>query len=379
MTHFLLLIVIFLGVALYFMTAVERTRFLKAAIAVFHTAKETITLQGLQSDPFFAALRARTPRVVATPGLIVLSGIIFIFNPSPVLDLVISAVCLLQIGVILERTVGRAAFVTVYIAAGVAAGIASLAISPGRFSVAPSGPMLGMYGLLLVTWIWTTMRESSVAIPLSVAARLAPVAVVFVLYKLVTAGLGNIAAIAPLLCGVVGGIVVARDVIERTPRIRALAKAMASAVVVVALYAATALYRPVNNTVDVRPEIDRVIAVEDRTTSLYEQEVIRFRKGRITTAALVDTIDRTIVPELRAVAGRLRAIENVPPDQRHLIAAAEKFLKMRAESWQLRAAALQNSDIKALRNADSKEQASRESFNRLKMPLPSDFSGQPPS
>ena len=367
MTQFVILVLVLLGVALYFMTAAERTRFLQATLAVLRTAKEAVTWQTMQDEPFFAALRARNPRVVATPVLIVLSAVVFLFAPSPLLDLLISAACLLQIGLILERIVGRAAFTTVYVASAVAAGIASLSIAPGRFSVDPSGPVLGMYGLLLVTSIWTTFHGSSLAIPLSIVKRLAPVAAVLFLYKLTT-GLGNVAALAPLVCGLVGGIVVARDLNERTPQIRGLAKAMAAVLVVVGLYAATALYRPVNNTTDVRAEIDQVIAVEDRTASLYDKEVIRFRKGRITTAALIDVIDSTIVPELRAAAQRLRALDNVSPEHQRVIAAAEKFLKMRDESWQLRAAALHNSDILGLRNADTKEQASREAFNQLKMP-----------
>jgi membrane associated rhomboid family serine protease len=367
MTQFLILILVLLGVALYFMTAAERTRFLQATLAALRTAKETVTWQTVQNDPFFAALRARNPHVIATPVLIVLSAVIFIFAPSSVLDLFISAVCLLQIGLILERFVGRAAFTTVYVASAVAAAVAGLSMSPGRLSLAPSGPVLGMYGLLLVTSIWTTFHDASLAIPMSVAKRLAPVAAVFLFYKL-TVGLGNVAALAPLVCGLVGGIVVARDLNERTPRIRGLAKAMAAVLVVVGIYAATALYRPVNETSDVRAEIDQVIALEDRTASLYDKEVIRFRKGRITTAALIDVIDRTIVPELRAAATRLRALDKVAPEHQRVIAAAEKFLKIRDESWQLRAAALANSDIRGLRNADSKEQASREVFNQLKTP-----------
>src|SRR5687767_10604537 len=117
------------------MTPVERTRFLQATLAVLRTAKDTVTWQRAQDDPFFAALRARHPRVVATPVLIVLSAIIFMFVPSPPLDLVISAACLLQIGLILERVVGRTAFTMVYVASGIAAGIAGLSISPGGFSV----------------------------------------------------------------------------------------------------------------------------------------------------------------------------------------------------------------------------------------------------
>ena len=72
-----------------------------------------------------------------------------------------------------------------------------------------------------------------------------------------------------------------------------------------------------------------------------------------------------IVPELHQVAGRLRALQNVPPEKKPLVASAESFLKLRDESWRLRAGALHKSDMPGLRQADSKEQASRDAFQRL--------------
>ena len=144
---------------------------------------------------------------------------------------------------------------------------------------------------------------------------------------------------------------------------------MATVVTVVTLYAVIALHRPLNETVDVRPDIDRVIAVESRTARLYDKEVERFRSGRITAAALAHVIEKTIVPELHVVAGRLRALQDVPPEQKPLIASAETFLTLRDESWRLRAVALHKSDTLGLRQADSIEQSSREAFQRLTMPL----------
>lgn len=378
MTHFLLLVIVVLGAALYFMTSVERAAFLRTILATLLKVRETVTLEGLQSGPFFDALRARTPRVVATPCLIALSAIIFMFVDSPVLDLFVSAACLLQIGFILERLVGRVAFTTVYVGSGIAAAVAGLSLS-GGVSVNMSASVLGMYGLFVVTSIWSMLRESSLAIPLNIFKRLAPVAAVFVLYKLATTGVANVGDLAALACGLVGGIVVARDVNGHTPGFRRLATAMAAVVMVVALYAVTVRHRPLTETMDVRPEIERVITVEDRTAGLYEKEVARFRRGRINAAALAAVIEQAIVPELRAVAGRLRALQDVPPEHQHVIAAAQTFLKLRHESWQMRVAALQKSDMRALRQADSKEQASREAFLRLKMPLPQESAGQPSS
>jgi rhomboid protease GluP len=373
-THFVTLIAILLGVGLYFMTPAERTRVLQAVLAGLRKLKAAATFEALQADPFFEALRARTPRVLATPALIVLSTIVFI--QSSVLSLIVNAVCLWQIGLILERVVGRVAFTTVYVASGAAAGIVGL--SAGDASIGASGAVLGMYGLLFVTSLWCIIHRSNLSIPLDVAKQLAPVAAIFVLHKLMTTGLGNMPHLAAIVCGLIGGIVVARDLDAPTPQLRRLATAMAAIVTVVTLYAVAVMHPRVNETVDVRPEIDRVIAVEGRTVDLYEKEVDRFRKGRITALALAAVIEKTIVPELRAVAARLRTLKDVPAEDQPVVAAAEQFLKLRDESWRLRVTALHKSDMQGLRQADTKERASREVFHRLQVP-PQASSRQPAS
>jgi seryl-tRNA(Sec) selenium transferase len=63
---------------------------------------------------------------------------------------------------------------------------------------------------------------------------------------------------------------------------------------------------------------------------------------------------------------RLNTLHDVRPEDRPLVATVEEFLKLRDESWRLRAAALLNGDISALHKADSKEQASLEALNRIK-------------
>jgi membrane associated rhomboid family serine protease len=354
--------------------------------------KNAATLEDLRCDAFFDALRARTRWVVVTPSLIVLSAAMFVlmaFDPSAgtthgewwrlvtavfvqsrVLDLLVSAVCLLQLGLILERLLGPVVFTTVYGAAGIAAGIVSLTVSHDSVSVGASGSVLGMYALLVVTSIWSMIHRSSLTIPLNVTKRLVPVAAIFVLYNVVTTGLGNAAELTALVCGLVGGIVVARDVRQRTPPLRRISAAMATVVTIVTVYAATVtmVHRPPNEITDVGPAIERVIAAEGDTAGLYDHAVDRFRKGRITAAALAEVIEQSIVPELHAVAARLHALQDVPPEHRPLVATAEEFLKLRDESWQLRAAALHKADMLGLRQADTKEQASLEAFHRVKTP-----------
>jgi membrane associated rhomboid family serine protease len=360
--NFLVLILAFAGVGLYFMTPAERTKLLGLVRAALRKAKDAVMLQALPCDSFFDDLRARTPRVIATPCLIVLS----LFIHSGVGDLLVSAVCLWQIGLILERLVGPLAFTTVYVGCAVAIGIIGLSASPDAMRVGASGPVLAMYGLLLVTSIWAVIRSSNLTMPLNVAKQLAPFAAVFLLHKLATTGFGHAADVAALVCGLAGGIILMREVGERTPQVHRLATAMVGVVAVVTLYALVMVHRPSNETVDIRLEVDKLIALEISTARLYEKEVDRFRRGRITAAALGDVIDKSIVPELRVVAGRLRALKDVRPEDQELMATAMNFLKLRDESGRLRSTALHKSDMPGLRQADKRELASLEAFQLLR-------------
>jgi membrane associated rhomboid family serine protease len=382
-THFLILVLVVVGVAYYFMTEDERTRVLQALKIRLRDGLDAVTFQGLGCDSFFNFLRARTRRLTATPSLVVLSAVItlaglggthgkswhlvaVIFGYSRVLELIIGTVCVLQLGLILERLLGRLAFTIIYVATGAAAGIISLALFPDGVNIGASGSVLGLYGVLVVTSTWSLIYPSVVSIPLVVAKRLAPVAAVFVVYHWITSDFGNAAYIAAFAVGLIGGILVARDVNYNTPPIRPLATAMGVGLAIVTVFSVVVMYRPVSPITDVRPEIQRVIAVEHRTAGLYNDAIATFRKGRIDREALVDLIQETIMPELHTLSARLNALHGVRPEDRPLVATVEEFLKLRDESWRLRAAALLNGDIIGLRKADSKEQASLEALHRIK-------------
>jgi hypothetical protein len=143
---------------------------------------------------------------------------------------------------------------------------------------------------------------------------------------------------------------------------------MTAIVAIVMVYAVIVMRDPIKGVTDVRPEIDRVIAVEHHTANIYDEAVDRFRKGRMNTVALAELIQQTIMPELEAVIVRLNALHDVPPEHQLVVATAEEFLKLRDESWQLRAEALLEGDTSTLRQADRKEQLSLETFNRVKTP-----------
>jgi hypothetical protein len=123
---------------------------------------------------------------------------------------------------------------------------------------------------------------------------------------------------------------------------------------------------PLRGVTDVRPEIERVVGLEDRTASAYQTAADRFRNGRITAEALAQLIDRTIEPELRAADARLKAVDGVPREQQPLVASAEEYFRLRYESWRLRAEGLRKPDALTLRDEGATEMTSSES-SRLRV------------
>jgi membrane associated rhomboid family serine protease len=383
------------GVALWRMTPEDRARVIRVMRDAIPHVKNATTYGRLECEPFRNALRERTRWPLVTAALIALNATVFVFmlfgagalsDPitlvgwggnfgprttngewwrlltsvfvhSGMLHLLANLIGLVQIALILERLVGRLAFAAVYVTAGVFASMVSLSAYPLAVSVGASGAIFGLYGLLLASAIWGLLHRSIVTIPLMAVPRLVPAAAVFILYNVSTDGLGINAELAGLLAGLACGLFLARGVSDGQPPARHVAAAMAVAVVIAVASAVT-----LRGVTDVRPEIERVVRLEDRTASAYQTAVNQFRRGRITSEAVAQLIDRTIEPELLAADARLKAVNGVPREQQPLVASAEEYLRLRYESWRLRAEGLRKTDLLTLQEARDTGAASSESW-----------------
>lgn len=322
-------------------------------------------------------------------------------------QLLVNCAALVQLGLILERLVGHITFAAVYVAAGVLASLVSLSDYPMAVSAGASGAIFGLYGLLLASSAWAAIHRApaervepppvalgtfgfrelpqaepvdtrganeddshlppSVVMTLTAAKRLAPVAALFLLYNMVSGGLGGGAELAGLAAGFICGIVLTSGVSVSTPPVRRVAVTMAVTVMV-----AVASAVPLRGVTDVRPEIARVLAVEERTASAYESAVQQFKLGTVTPEALAQMIERKIAPEITAMQARLKTLGRVPPEHQQVLASAQEYLRLRDESWRLRAAALHKSSMPALRKAEGAERASLEAFERIKPTEPAE-------
>ena len=176
---------------------------------------------------------------------------------------------------------------------------------------------------------------------------MAPAAGVFFLYHLGD-GADFVANFTGFTAGFAFGVVLTMNIADsKVPARRALATSAAAVVI-----SAVAAF-PLRGLTDARPEIERVVAFENRTASAYDTASDRFRKGRVAVEVLTQLINKTIVPELEAARTRLKTLERVPPEHEPLVAGAEEYLRLRDESWRLRAEGLDKANMRTLRRRGS--------------------------
>ena len=392
---FLIVLIVIAGVALRAMSAEERVRLGQTGLAAISAARDVLAERRRQPEPFRDALRARTRWAVVTPALVVLNMAIFVgmlfdggalgdpatlvlwggsigprttngewwrlvtslFVHTGFVHLVVNMLGLLQAGLLLERLVGRVAVAAVYLSAGVFTALVRLSASPVDVSVGASGAIFGIYGLLLASAGWSLFQRSTITIPLRAAKRLIPATAAFLLYN----GLQSAPDHVGFLVGFGCGLILARRIGDHKPAARRVAVAM-GATAMIAMAAAV----PLRGITDVRPELARVVSVEDRTASVYETARDRFTLGRIAAAKLIELIDGTIMPQLQEVRARLTALDGVPDVHQPLVAQAEEYLRLRDESWRLRADGLRKTNLLTLRKADDRERAALQIIKKLR-------------
>ena len=137
-----------------------------------------------------------------------------------VVHLIAEIAGLVQVGLLVERLVGRSAFAVVYVAAGVLAGVWNLTLHPVSIHAGAAGAIFGIYGLLLASLMLGLVQRSTLTVPVSVLKGLWPGVAVFSVYNMLTEGIFSEAMQAGLVVGFTGGMLLAGRVISDKPPVR---------------------------------------------------------------------------------------------------------------------------------------------------------------
>jgi rhomboid protease GluP len=396
---------IVLGVAAYVMSGEERKRLIQAALVSIRGAMKEATRRRPELEPFRDALRARTSWVFVTPALVALNATMFVlmlfgtgalsdpvtlvgwggnygprttngewwrlvtamFVHAGIFHLIVNIVGLVQCGIMIERIVGHLAFAAVYIAAGTFASLVLVSAHPLIVMVGASEAIFGVYGLLFALLVPTLLHRSTIRIPLMALKRATPAALLFLLYNydVVTGGPEGQAKLTAFTVGFFSGIALSVWGSDGKPAVRRLASVVAATAVLAVVCAV-----PLRGVFDARPELARVVAFEGRTAAAYQKEVDRFKSGRVPVDKLTQLIEKTIVPELQATQKRVKTLAKAPTEQQPMIASAEEYLRLRDQSWRLRAEGLRKANLVVLREAERTERTSLEALQRVKVDDP---------
>lgn len=384
---FFIAIMVLVGAAYYFTTPQEQARFVRAVSRGTRQVVELAVRRRPARGPFDEALHERGRWLVATPLLVALNVGIFVcmlFAPGALSDpetligwgasvgprttngewsrlvtslfvhtsflhLLINVAALVQVGSSMERIFGRFAFASVYVSAGVISSIVSVAMHPVAVSTGATASLWGVLGLFVAWLIAGAVFRSPLTVPLKTALMASPAIAAFVLYSMAV-GFDGVPDMAGLAIGVLYAVVLAKDAHLRKPPLLRLGAAMGA----IGLLAVPSAF-PLRGLTDVRPELARVAAVEQRTATVYDGAVHQFTRGEIPVGRLADLIQGTILPELQAAHARLNGLRRVPGEHQAMLAAAGHYFVLREKSWQVRADALRRINRATLRGADEME------------------------
>jgi membrane associated rhomboid family serine protease len=394
----LILLAVAAGVAYRVSTPDERKRFYAAARESLGDVKAAAARPRPEYDAFRAALRARMRLVLVTPAIVfivtaVFGGMLFgataighpdtlvawgasagtrttngewwrlvtsAFVHDGMLHFVIDVAILIQLGLILERLVGRVTFAAVYVFAGVFGSLVNLSSHPVAVTVSASSTIFGLYGLLAAALIWQSFQRwrgrskhqegdaqelvaPDVTIPLIALRRLAVGGALFFTYSTFS-GRAHAAEFAGLLVGMMYGVVLARRAGEEEPAIRLAGYALLATIVVAAASAIA-----IGRITDVKPELERVVALEKSTAAAYQAEFDALKKGHATAEAVARLAEETIVSEFEAADTRLKTLTNVPREHQPALADAREYVRLRRESWRARGVSIRRSTERRLR------------------------------
>jgi rhomboid protease GluP len=391
------------GYAVYVLRPDERKRVLAAAARFAGTAADTVRRRAPRAarrpDPFGEALAARTRVPYVSLAILLLNTAVFalmVVGPSPlddratlvrwggslgplttngewwrlvtaafvhagVVHFVVDVVALAQAAVLVERIFGHVTLAGIYLTSAALATTIGLSGEPLAVTTGAAAPIFALYGLLVALVVRGTLQRSPLTVPLYVLRRLAPAAAVFVLYYMWANGAQWTAGLATFVIGFATGLALTRNVAERKPTARRVLSLAATTATM-----AITIVTPLKGMTDARAHVARVFAVEEHTMSRYRAATEQFTRGTIKAQVLAQFIERSVVPELQSARRQLKAVAGVPRQQQPLIADADLYLRLRVESWVVRANALQKSNMRLLRNADEIERASLAALEKIR-------------
>lgn len=264
-----------------------------------------------------------------------------------------------DLGQLIERVLGHAGFLVLYLASGVIASEVSLVFHPWGVSAGASGAVFGVFGVLLAL----LMRASGL-IPKELVARLRRSAFSFLVLNLVIGSAVpsiNMAAHAGgLVAGfVLGWLLAAPGMVEDVsgrPRRNALMSGCAAAMIVIGFFAQPEPFA------DAEAEYDHAFEVMEVGRLEYNRGVEELNLGNLSEAEFAALIRDDVLGDWKAVCLRLDDFGPIAPPLVEPFDRLKEFARARERALELQIVALEDPSDDA---ADTRAKAAWSKTERL--------------
>ncbi|MDE3084403.1 MAG: rhomboid family intramembrane serine protease [Verrucomicrobiota bacterium] len=274
------------------------------------------------------------------------------------LHVTMNMVVLWDIGRFVERLLGNIGFLVVYLLAGLAGSVASLAWNSHVVSAGASGAIFGLYGAL-----FGFLLRNRHAIPRGLLLRLRKAAGLFVIYNIAFSFAVRGIDIAAHLGGFSGGFLLglaialplADEAVARRPR-RNAAVGLAGLALIVGVASA------IPARVDFVAEWEKAATLEARLDQAYQADLAKTQQGQLSGADFARDIRTSLLPAWQAKMTDLAGLQLTGQDnlvRRKLV----EYMHAREREWLLTAESLTNDDP-ALAEALKAQSAECERFGR---------------
>lgn len=254
-------------------------------------------------------------------------------------------------GRLVERILGNAGFLVLYVASGLLGSVASAAWNPYIVSAGASGAVFGVYGGL-----FGFLARQKRSIPKEALTPLLRSAVLFIGYNLAFGisqpGIDMAAHLGGLAAGFLAGLVLAHELTPegaagRTARNLGLAVASAAAV-----FGALQVLPP---RADLQAELDHFVVVEAASLEAFNGALQGLQEGRLEDTQVAEIIETKVLPDWHASRVKLAAMDDLPKPQAEIVGKLVAYASAREEGFRLLAEGGRSGDAETLSRASAKQ------------------------
>lgn len=267
-----------------------------------------------------------------------------------IIHLVFNMVVLANVGPFMESLMGRAAYLILYVVAGLGGGALSLAYHPWTVSAGASGAIFGLYGGLL----GFLLLHRNVIAP-AVLKSQTNSALIFVGYNVIYGFARPNVDVAAHIGGLAAGFVLGLFLVPPLTRESQATQGSRNAAAIllgVALVAVPLFALPKPDDFDA--EVKRMANMEDKAIDLFQSSMKNWKANQLTDQQFEDVLEKQIIPPWRAEREAMQKLKHLSKEQTPVAETLLQYMTAREDGWEFLVDGVRTNDTDKIKKYNEK-------------------------